>query len=109
MIVDIVSSDTATEIAAEITTAINSVGLTGVNATAVGTDVQITSTEGTIVDANAATGIDAAAQRAHVADGETFTITGGGTTYTIELDSDCLLYTSPSPRDAHESRMPSSA
>ena len=22
---------------------------------------------------------------------------------------DCLLYTSPSPRDAHESRMPSSA
>ena len=34
----------------------------------------------------------------------------------IELDldpdtriKDCLLYTSPSPRDAHESRMPSSA
>ena len=25
------------------------------------------------------------------------------------LDSICLLYTSPSPRDAHESRMPSSA
>ena len=24
-------------------------------------------------------------------------------------NSDCLLYTSPSPRDAHESRMPSSA
>ena len=24
-------------------------------------------------------------------------------------DSPCLLYTSPSPRDAHESRMPSSA
>ena len=24
-------------------------------------------------------------------------------------DEDCLLYTSPSPRDAHESRMPSSA
>ena len=24
-------------------------------------------------------------------------------------DDDCLLYTSPSPRDAHESRMPSSA
>ena len=23
--------------------------------------------------------------------------------------ADCLLYTSPSPRDAHESRMPSSA
>ena len=23
--------------------------------------------------------------------------------------TDCLLYTSPSPRDAHESRMPSSA
>ena len=27
----------------------------------------------------------------------------------IEMDIDCLLYTSPSPRDAHESRMPSSA
>ena len=26
-----------------------------------------------------------------------------------DLDSTCLLYTSPSPRDAHESRMPSSA
>ena len=25
------------------------------------------------------------------------------------LDIGCLLYTSPSPRDAHESRMPSSA
>ena len=25
------------------------------------------------------------------------------------LAMDCLLYTSPSPRDAHESRMPSSA
>ena len=25
------------------------------------------------------------------------------------LANDCLLYTSPSPRDAHESRMPSSA
>ena len=25
------------------------------------------------------------------------------------LGNDCLLYTSPSPRDAHESRMPSSA
>ena len=27
----------------------------------------------------------------------------------IFLDEICLLYTSPSPRDAHESRMPSSA
>ena len=26
-----------------------------------------------------------------------------------EMGMDCLLYTSPSPRDAHESRMPSSA
>ena len=25
------------------------------------------------------------------------------------IDTTCLLYTSPSPRDAHESRMPSSA
>ena len=27
----------------------------------------------------------------------------------VQYHSDCLLYTSPSPRDAHESRMPSSA
>ena len=27
----------------------------------------------------------------------------------ITLEEICLLYTSPSPRDAHESRMPSSA
>ena len=27
----------------------------------------------------------------------------------IGVDVGCLLYTSPSPRDAHESRMPSSA
>ena len=27
----------------------------------------------------------------------------------IHIDNICLLYTSPSPRDAHESRMPSSA
>ena len=27
----------------------------------------------------------------------------------FELYNTCLLYTSPSPRDAHESRMPSSA
>ena len=27
----------------------------------------------------------------------------------VELTRTCLLYTSPSPRDAHESRMPSSA
>ena len=26
-----------------------------------------------------------------------------------EIHKSCLLYTSPSPRDAHESRMPSSA
>ena len=29
--------------------------------------------------------------------------------YSNYSDSPCLLYTSPSPRDAHESRMPSSA
>ena len=27
----------------------------------------------------------------------------------FELNNDCLLYTSPSPRDVEESRMPSSA
>ena len=29
--------------------------------------------------------------------------------FMMEEDGRCLLYTSPSPRDAHESRMPSSA
>ena len=29
--------------------------------------------------------------------------------YDFPIISTCLLYTSPSPRDAHESRMPSSA
>ena len=32
----------------------------------------------------------------------------GGGTY-LYLQKDCLLYTSPSPRDVEESRMPSSA
>ena len=32
-----------------------------------------------------------------------------GTFLVVGLGEDCLLYTSPSPRDAHESRMPSSA
>ena len=30
-------------------------------------------------------------------------------TYEIDMDKCCLLYTSPSPRDVEESRMPSSA
>ena len=29
--------------------------------------------------------------------------------YLIKMDIPCLLYTSPSPRDVEESRMPSSA
>ena len=29
--------------------------------------------------------------------------------FDLAFDKACLLYTSPSPRDAHESRMPSSA
>ena len=36
------------------------------------------------------------------------TTTDSGLQYTV-LAEGCLLYTSPSPRDAHESRMPSSA
>ena len=32
-----------------------------------------------------------------------------GGTLTVDIHTACLLYTSPSPRDAHESRMPSSA
>ena len=33
----------------------------------------------------------------------------GTITFTISLDQPCLLYTSPSPRDKRQSRMPSSA
>ena len=33
----------------------------------------------------------------------------GGSVDNLKLIGTCLLYTSPSPRDAHESRMPSSA
>ena len=35
--------------------------------------------------------------------------TGGWCAVRVDGDKVCLLYTSPSPRDAHESRMPSSA
>ena len=35
--------------------------------------------------------------------------TVGAFNLSSQLDINCLLYTSPSPRDAHESRMPSSA
>ena len=38
-----------------------------------------------------------------------FNLHGGSGTATGQRYFSCLLYTSPSPRDAHESRMPSSA
>ena len=34
---------------------------------------------------------------------------GGGSDVQDEVDGSCLLYTSPSPRDKRQSRMPSSA
>ena len=34
---------------------------------------------------------------------------GDGSSYGLMLDYACLLYSSPSPRDAHETRLPSSA
>ena len=43
---------------------------------------------------------------AAVAVGATCTLTGD---YTVTMADDCLLYTSPSPRDLSTSRMPSSA
>ena len=36
-------------------------------------------------------------------------VTGGLASKLVAVGKACLLYTSPSPRDAHESRMPSSA
>ena len=36
-------------------------------------------------------------------------VTGSGKTFTMAKVIDCLLYTSPSPRDQRGSRMPSSA
>ena len=49
-----------------------------------------------------------------VSEGSTFsswgtTVTGTYGTLTIGADGSCLLYTSPSPRDKRQSRMPSSA
>ena len=38
-----------------------------------------------------------------------FSYGGDATVKRPELNKDCLLYTSPSPRDVEESRMPSSA
>ena len=36
-------------------------------------------------------------------------LSSDGASYYLELTQDCLLYTSPSPRDRTRSRMPSSA
>ena len=54
----------------------------------------------------------------HMTEGEKVVIRVNGILQRIDEETspdffgellDCLLYTSPSPRDAHESRMPSSA
>ena len=49
----------------------------------------------------------------HIDDGSAYTVTWPSVTWTggsaPELATSCLLYTSPSPRDVEESRMPSSA
>ncbi len=85
--IDIALSDSNADVASKIASAIDSAGLTGVSASPNGTNVEVLSTEPTTVDTSSATGVDALDQRAHVADGEVFTITGGGNTYTFELDS----------------------
>ena len=41
--------------------------------------------------------------------GKTYALTGGLGSRCIANGNTCLLYTSPSPRDVEESRMPSSA
>ena len=41
--------------------------------------------------------------------GVTFLVVAPESDLTLKLTTSCLLYTSPNPRDAHESRMPSSA
>ena len=41
--------------------------------------------------------------------GDEYIVQKGDTLYSISLIYDCLLYTSPSPRDRTRSRMPSSA
>ena len=45
----------------------------------------------------------------HPARLNTLILTGELLTYLADLNEHCLLYTSPSPRDVEESRMPSSA
>ena len=42
-------------------------------------------------------------------EGEKTVFAGIKSAYALDELQGCLLYTSPSPRDAHESRMPSSA
>ena len=44
-----------------------------------------------------------------VVDGVSLQIPAGGVTAIIGPNGACLLYTSPSPRDKRQSRMPSSA
>ena len=42
----------------------------------------------------------------HIQDGD---VVKGMSAYSMHYDNNCLLYTSPSPRDKRQSRMPSSA
>ena len=63
-------------------------------------------------DANGADGIVLGFQQTaypHSNNGGDIGVNGLGNSFFIEFDTCCLLYTSPSPRDATLSRMPSSA
>ena len=61
--------------------------------------------------------VDASKKEEKPKEGKVYALTGGpndkcianGNTWAESEVKDCLLYTSPSPRDVEESRMPSSA
>ena len=64
----------------------------------------------TVAAASTITGISTAGIGATNSTGAYFYLTGEALRIaTLTYNNSCLLYTSPSPRDAHESRMPSSA
>ena len=102
-----------------VTVNITLVGVGGASSASVNWSVQLSAMDGTVIDSDSGNTL--------IDDGVSYyveTMLGdaplGLSNLTVALSGDtgapgqdqwttCLLYTSPSPRDAHESRMPSSA
>ena len=73
--------------------------------------VYLTRVEGANLNAAGTEGVISILKKTTDIDGKEYIrISGQSVKFQIrKIWEDCLLYTSPSPRDAHESRMPSSA